>query len=274
MTEDPIARAAQEADWLRLAARIEDAISRRRDLGLSSETEVLTVIGERRGQSATTLRLPVRAKRFLQRCFAEALEGGRVQTGYTHVNVLKSIHEYDPGLAYRIADDVFADRVRLEQLRATLREVRLVAEHGSPGPGRGGLSDPRLIGKHFKRLVEQHLRLKPEVFCPGHTGPFALKKDGSAGLFSFDFVLTSNEEPVSAIECKSFSAASTFRHLEHILCYLDKSTNYIENAWLLVPEANKEMICYARDFATSVEMKKLRLAYCEYGSGEFIAIEV
>jgi hypothetical protein len=42
----------------------------------------------------------------------------------------------------------------------------------------------------------------------------------------------------------------------------------------MVPEANKEMIYYARDFATAVEMKKIRLAYCEYGSGEFIAIEV
>lgn len=262
MTQSPVARAITEESWLRLAALLEEAIARPSDYGFASQGEVLNAIALERGQAANTLRLPLRARRFLERHYPDALRQGRVETGYTQVNMLERIRESDPELAERLAPDVLADRVRLSDLKAHLSQTRERSAKGSgnPTPER---ADARLVGARFKRLVGDYVQREPEFFCPHAPGPLEVENDPNIRGMVFDFSITSKGQTHCVIECKTFSTATTYRQMTQLLIYLASVKRFVEDAWLVVPQSGEKWLEEASRFLKINEIDDVNLAFYE-----------
>ncbi|MGC9369435.1 MAG: hypothetical protein ACP5DX_07875 [Paracoccaceae bacterium] len=195
---------ALETNWLIFAGKLRAAMSDHKALGFGSPSDVLQRVAALRGKDPASLRNPLAAESWVARHAPEIHAEKPDRLAMTSVLLLSQINDISPETGAEIAPRVFQGSISRGELKSVLEKTK--QEKAVPGAvGHARWHRARAFENLVENFVSEHMELVGNWRKP------SVDAETRGDVVPCDLVITSDGEPVAAVEIKSSRQKKTRR---------------------------------------------------------------
>lgn len=221
-------------DWFSLAIPLIKELDDPQRMATKTPTQVIANAARLRGLTPRAIGKQILAAKFLRETYPGLLGSGPMRGGYSQVEYLAKIHQFDPALADRLVGLILSAEISMAQMRVAYDEV--VAHTGGPT---SNAAKTKQRGLAFEAACELAIRAQGEFFQL--TDRATLVQNYRLVDAALDFAVLRNGRVISAIEVRIGGLVAARRDASTLTARLALFATRVEHVYLLVPEESEEL---------------------------------